>query len=106
MNRRTVFAVTRERAGRTTHAGWRQEADVGRRPKQKAHPHGGQQIEHLKQKGAHFVLHTEMEAARIRDPELFNPTQPTAPLEVTRCACDNRSCYNAGTRDENTVPVG
>ena len=64
------------------------------------------QIEHLKQKGVFFMLYTEMEAARIRDPELFNPTQPAAPLEVTRCACDNRSCYNADTRDENTVPVG
>ena len=30
----------------------------------------------------------------------------TAPLEVTRCASDNRSCYNASTRDENTAPVG
>lgn len=38
-------------------------------------PTGERQIEHLKQKGVFFVLHTEMEAARIRDPELFNPTQ-------------------------------
>ena len=28
------------------------------------------------------------------------------PLEVTRCALDNRACYNADIRDENTVPVG
>lgn len=71
-------------------------------------PTGEQQIKHLKQKDVFFVLYTEMEAARIRDPEILiqlNP-QPAAPLEVTRCACDNRSCYNAGTRDENTVPVG
>ena len=70
---------------------------------------GEQQIEHLKQKGAFFALYTEMEAARIRDSELFNPSQPStriAPLEVTRYACDNRSCYNADIRDENTVPVG
>lgn len=71
-------------------------------------PTGEQQIEHLKQKGAFFVLYTEMEAARIRDPEFLiqlNP-QPAAPLEVTRCVCGNRSCYNADIRDENTVPVG
>lgn len=43
-------------------------------------PTGGQQIEHLKQKGVFFVLCAEMEAARIRVPELFNPTQPTSPL--------------------------
>ena len=74
MNRRTVFAVTREHASRMTHAGWRQEADDGRRPKQKAHPTGEQQIKHLKQKGVFFVLHIEMEAACIRMLELFNPT--------------------------------
>ena len=27
-------------------------------------------------------------------------------FEVTRCARDNRACYNADIRDENTVPVG
>ncbi|MCQ5092023.1 YjdF family protein [Slackia exigua] len=43
-------------------------------------PAGEQQIEHLKQKGVFFVLYTEMEAARIRDLELFNPTQPASPL--------------------------
>lgn len=31
-------------------------------------PTGGQQIEHLKQKGVFFMLYTEMETARIRDP--------------------------------------
>ena len=74
MNRRTVFAVTREHASRMTHVGWRQEADDGRRPKQKAHPTREQQIKHLKQKGVFFVLRIEMEAARIRVLELFNPT--------------------------------
>ena len=49
-------------------------------------PTGGQQIEHLKQRGVFFVLYTEMEAARIRDPELFNPTQPASPLSRSRGA--------------------
>ena len=53
------------------------------------------------------MLYAEMEAARIRDPELFQSNSTRiVPLEVTRCARDNRACYNADIRDENTVPVG
>lgn len=62
MNRRTVFAVTREHAGGMTYAGWRQEADDGRRPKQKAHPHGRAANRVPQKKGVFFVLCTEMEA--------------------------------------------
>ena len=107
MNRRTVFAVTREHAGGMTHAGWRQEADDGRRPKQKAHPRGRAANRTPQTKGRLLrAVHRNGSREHSRSRAFQSSSTRIAPLEVTRCACDNRSCYNADIRDENTVPVG
>ena len=70
-------------------------------------PAGELQIERLKQNGVFFVpVHRNGSRAHPRSRAFQSNSTRIAPLEVTRCACDNRSCYNADIRDENTVPVG